>query len=44
MDYRLLGRTGVRVSPLCLGGMNFGWIPLQHEIRYFLQEQGWEIE
>jgi aryl-alcohol dehydrogenase-like predicted oxidoreductase len=24
MEYRLLGRTGVRVSPLCLGAMNFG--------------------
>lgn len=24
MDYRLLGRTGVRVSPLCLGTMTFG--------------------
>jgi aryl-alcohol dehydrogenase-like predicted oxidoreductase len=24
MDYRLLGRTGVRVSPLCLGTVNFG--------------------
>ena len=24
MDYRLLGRTGVRVSPLCLGTLNFG--------------------
>ena len=24
MDHRLLGRTGVRVSPLCLGTMNFG--------------------
>jgi aryl-alcohol dehydrogenase-like predicted oxidoreductase len=24
MDYRNLGRTGVRVSALCLGGMNFG--------------------
>lgn len=24
MDYRLLGRTGIRVSPLCLGTMNFG--------------------
>jgi aryl-alcohol dehydrogenase-like predicted oxidoreductase len=24
MDYRLLGRTGVLVSPLCLGAMNFG--------------------
>ncbi|MDQ3815567.1 MAG: aldo/keto reductase [Armatimonadota bacterium] len=25
MDYKTLGRTGVRVSPLCLGCMNFGW-------------------
>jgi aryl-alcohol dehydrogenase-like predicted oxidoreductase len=24
MEYRLLGRTGIRVSPLCLGTMNFG--------------------
>ncbi len=24
MDHRLFGRTGVRVSPLCLGAMNFG--------------------
>jgi len=24
MEYRLLGRTGVRVSPLCLGAMMFG--------------------
>lgn len=24
MEYRLLGRTGVQVSPLCLGTMNFG--------------------
>lgn len=24
MDYRLLGRAGVRVSPICLGTMNFG--------------------
>lgn len=24
MDYRLLGQTGVKVSPLCLGTMNFG--------------------
>jgi aryl-alcohol dehydrogenase-like predicted oxidoreductase len=24
MDYRDLGRTGVKVSPLCLGAMNFG--------------------
>ncbi len=24
MEYRLLGRTGVKVSPFCLGTMNFG--------------------
>lgn len=24
MEYRVLGRTGVKVSPLCLGCMNFG--------------------
>ena len=24
MDYRVLGRTGIRVSPLCLGAMMFG--------------------
>src|SRR5713226_8052974 len=24
MDYRLFGRTGVKVSPLCLGCMMFG--------------------
>ena len=29
MDYVLLGRTGLRVSPLCLGTMNFG--PLTSE-------------
>lgn len=26
MEYRLLGRTGVRVSPLCFGTMSFGGI------------------
>jgi aryl-alcohol dehydrogenase-like predicted oxidoreductase len=25
MEYRILGRSGVKVSPLCLGGMYFGW-------------------
>src|SRR5207248_1595346 len=24
MQYRILGRTGVKVTPLCLGTMNFG--------------------
>jgi len=26
MEYRFLGRTGLRVSPLCLGTMNFGMV------------------
>ncbi|MBA3430593.1 MAG: aldo/keto reductase [Actinobacteria bacterium] len=25
MEYRALGRLGLKVSPLCLGTMNFGW-------------------
>ena len=25
MEYRKLGRTGLRVSPLCMGTMQFGW-------------------
>ena len=25
IQYRRLGRTGLKVSPLCLGSMNFGW-------------------
>ena len=32
MEYRLLGRTGVEVSPLCLGAMMFGaWGNPDHE-------------
>lgn len=31
MEYRLLGRTGVRVSSLCLGTMNFGDITSEDE-------------
>jgi aryl-alcohol dehydrogenase-like predicted oxidoreductase len=32
MDYRRLGRTGVRVSPLCLGAMMFGaWGNRDHD-------------
>ena len=32
MDYRALGRTGVEVSPLCLGAMMFGaWGNPDHE-------------
>ena len=32
MEYRSLGRTGMQVSPLCLGAMNFGpWGEPDHE-------------
>ena len=32
MEYRTLGRTGVKVSPLCLGAMMFGaWGEPDHE-------------
>ena len=27
MEYRLLGRTGVSVSPLCLGSSSCRWTP-----------------
>src|SRR5207248_8158833 len=33
MDYKQLGRTGVKVSPVCLGTMNFG--PLTTEADSF---------
>jgi aryl-alcohol dehydrogenase-like predicted oxidoreductase len=33
MDYRSLGRTGMHVSPLCLGGMMFGaWGERDHDV------------
>lgn len=35
MEYRSLGRTGIKVSELCLGSMQFGWTAdegLSHEI------------
>src|SRR5919199_3401628 len=32
MDYRTLGRTGTKVSPLCLGAMMFGaWGNTDHD-------------
>ena len=31
MEYRILGRTGVKVSPLCLGAMNFGGATSEEE-------------
>ena len=31
MEYRSLGRTGVQVSALCMGCMNFGWTTPEDE-------------
>jgi aryl-alcohol dehydrogenase-like predicted oxidoreductase len=43
MEYKNLGRTGLKVSPLCLGTMQFGWSadePLSHEILSAAYEAG----
>jgi len=38
MEYRQLGRTGVRVSKLCLGTMNFGSSTKEDEARQIIDE------
>ncbi len=43
MDYKNLGKTGLKVSPLCLGTMQFGWSadePLAHKILSAAYEAG----
>ncbi len=43
MEYRYLGRTGLRVSELCLGSMQFGWTAdeaLSHQILSQAYEAG----
>ncbi len=43
MEYRNLGKTGLKVSPLCLGTMQFGWSaeePLSHRILSAAYEAG----
>lgn len=43
MNYRKLGRTGLKVSPLCLGTMQFGWTadePTSHDILNHFIEWG----
>lgn len=38
MEYRNLGRTGIKVSPLCLGTMQFGWTAGEQESYEVLEE------
>jgi len=33
MDYRFLGKTGLKVSELCLGAMTFGWTTVEEDSR-----------
>jgi len=43
MQYRKLGRTGLKVSELCMGTMQFGWTadePLSHQIMSAAFDQG----
>ncbi len=43
MDYRQLGRTGLKVSPLCLGTMNFGPRTPQDEA-FAIMDKALELE
>jgi aryl-alcohol dehydrogenase-like predicted oxidoreductase len=43
MEYRNLGRTGLKVSPLCMGTMQFGWTAdedLSHQVLNAAYEAG----
>ena len=42
MDYVLLGRTGLRVSPLCLGTMNFGPLTTEED-SYAIMDRSLEL-
>jgi aryl-alcohol dehydrogenase-like predicted oxidoreductase len=42
MEYRLLGRTGLRVSPLCLGTMAFGPLSTE-EVSYQIMDRALEL-
>jgi aryl-alcohol dehydrogenase-like predicted oxidoreductase len=48
MDYRLLGRTGLRVSPLCLGTMNFGMrgdagVQTEEDVAHRIMDRGLDL-
>ncbi len=43
MEYRTLGRSGLKVAPICLGTMQFGWTAdeqTSHRILYAYAEAG----
>lgn len=37
MEYTLLGRTGMRVSRICLGTMTFGWLVEEKEAQSIIK-------
>jgi aryl-alcohol dehydrogenase-like predicted oxidoreductase len=41
MEYRKLGRTGLKVSELCLGTMQFGWTA-DEELSFRILNKAWE--
>lgn len=41
MQYRNLGRTGLKVSPLCLGTMQFGW-SADEDLSFQILDAAWE--
>ena len=40
MDYRNLGKTGLKVSVLCMGTMQFGWSVGETRVRRVLRQLG----
>ena len=41
MEYRSLGRTGVLVSPLCLGAMNLGGVTSEADSLRIIEHLEW---
>ena len=42
MDYRFLGKTGLKVSELCLGAMTFGWSTTEED-SFAMMDQALEM-
>ena len=46
MDYRFMGRTGLKVSEICLGCQTFGWSadePASHALADLFVEARWQL-